>query len=153
MARLCHNCRFDGKGDPACIACKGGDGISNKGHTFISIDAARDANAAQLIMGRVACDYRPNEHTHSRVNVPKEVLPYLEDAIRPFTQLTDKDGLLVLAMMRGETLSDYSERTGAPFQTVYNRWRSLLKRNPIWYAIANGAIGIGRGRRSAKGNQ
>ncbi len=44
----CHTCEFDGKGDDACLRCRGPAEPSHKGRTHISIDAGQDEAGQSL---------------------------------------------------------------------------------------------------------
>jgi hypothetical protein len=156
MAFGCHNCPHDAeiaRLRETCLACRrcNGDRVKIGNWTRISIDNAKDETASALILSRTPPDYVPRKPSpRSRVDVPEAVRVYLLRAMEPFARLRDNDVLLVAAMMRGERLVDIARRTGESLQTVHARWKSLLRRVPIWEAIATGMIGSGRGRKPGK---
>ena len=80
-------------------------------------------------------------------------LPFVRAAIEPFSALSDVDAAIVCRMLRGERLVDIANAQGLALQTVHVRWKSLIKRNPVWKSLANGKIGSGCGRKPGKAHK
>jgi len=156
MAYGCHNCPHDAeiaRLRETCLACRrcNGDRVKIGEWTRVSLDAGKDEACAEKILAHVPPDYAPREPApRSRVDVPDCVLPYLLRVMEPFSGLRDKDVLLLVAMMRGERLVDIARRDGLTLQAVHERWQRMLRKNPIWAAVATGMIGSGRGRKPSK---
>lgn len=137
-----------------CLGCaigKDGCGLSNAGRCVVSLDAAKDENCRDLMLSRVAVDYvRRKAGADNLWNVPAAALPYVRAALYPFSALSDSAAALVCRMLRGERLVDIANAQGLTIQTVHARWKSLIRRNPVWKSLANGMIGSGRGRKSKR---
>ena len=156
MSCGCHNCPHDAeiaKLRETCLKCTrcNGDHVKVASWSRVSLDAARDDGCRGLILGRTARDYRPRDPTPCNpVNIPDDVYQYLMAVLEPFAGLDNLGAALVCAMLRGETLTEIARREGVTLQAMHSRWKTLLRRNPIWAAIANGMIGSGRGRKPGK---
>lgn len=156
MSFGCHNCSHDAeiaRLRDICVKCKrcNGDRVKIGGRTHVSLDAARDENCRALILSRAEPDFRqPTGDEADRVNVPREVLPYLRRLIMEVVDLGDDDILLLAGMMRGERLVDHARRRGVTLQAVYARWKRITTLHPAWLSLANGMIGSGRGRKPGK---
>ena len=153
MAYGCHNCPHNAEIErlrKICIRCKrcSGDRVRVGSWTHVSIDAARDEACAEKMLSMTPPDYAPRRQMRlSRVAMPDTVLPYLLRIVEPVKLLNDKDLLLLAAMMRGERLADIARRTGVTLSAVHERWKKILRHNPIWRTLATGMIGSGRGRK------
>ena len=152
MAAGCHSCPHGAEIErlrETCLKCKrcDGDFVKLSGLSRVSIDAAGDEACAEKMLSMRSPDYSPGKPSVSRVDVPKEVLPYLLRIVEPISQLKDKDVLLIVAMLRGERLTDIARRTGRSLQAVHARWKKILRHYPAWKVFATGMIGSGRGRK------
>lgn len=131
----------------ACLACSiGGEGcgLSRKGVSFVSLDAAKDGHNRDAILARRVGRYRPEivqtplgadeRERHARL-------------LNLFAQLTYDEAGMVCRMMGGATLDEVAKEAGELPQTVHSRWQSLCRREPAFLSLANGMIGSGRGRK------
>ena len=143
----CHKCPHNAeirRLRETCIACvrKGGnkcDDVNCGRWHHVSLDAMGGETYGNM---SPPPDYTPRAPSPpSRVRVPAEVLPYLVKAFEPMTRLTDREASLLAAMMRGETQIEIARRTGVTKAVINLRWRNLVRRNPIWIAVANGFTG------------
>ena len=119
-------------------------GLSNAGHSFVSLDAARDANCRDRI---------------ARHGVQRDIPAVIESPLNPderehllrviymFSSLSYDEAGMVCRMMGGATIDDVAKEAGELPQTVHSRWQSLCKREPAFLSLANGMIGSGRGRK------
>ena len=153
MAAGCHKCPHNAEIErlrETCLGCKRCDGdlVRLSGLSRVSIDAAGDEACAEKMLSMRSPDYSPGEPSpRSRVDVPEKLLPYLLRIVEPVSQLKDEDVLLIVAMMRGERLTDIARRTGVTLSAVHQRWKKILRRYPAWKVFATGMIGSGRGRK------
>ena len=141
----------------ACIDCpigkdghKGnplGCGISNKGITYISLDAARDENCRDRMLAHPLRPQYP-EVVETPLN-PKERENLLR-VLCMFGSLSYDEAGLVCRMMAGASVTEIAQERGISEQTVYSRWLAVTKRDPSWKALASGMIGSGRGRKAGQ---
>lgn len=121
-----------------------GCGLSRKGVSFVSLDAAEDDHNRDAILARRVERHRP-EIVQTPLG-PEERERYLE-LLNKFAQLTYDEAGMVCRMMGGATIDDVAKEAGELPQTVHSRWQSLCKREPAFLSLANGMIGSGRGRK------
>jgi len=130
-----------------CLGCaigKDGCGLSNAGRSFVSFDAARDENCRNSMAMRALARESPDVVSSPLKPDERENLLRV---IYMFSSLTYDEAGMVCRMMQGASLQAIARKSGQSLQTVHARWKSLVKRNPAWLALANGMIGSGRGRK------
>ena len=121
-----------------------GCGLSRKGVSFVSLDAAEDDHNRDAILARRVERHRP-EIVKTPLG-PEERERYIR-LLNMFAQLTYDEAGMVCRMMGGATIDDVAKEAGELPQTVHSRWQSLCKREPAFLSLANGMIGSGRGRK------
>ena len=149
IARLRKKCLACSIGQPSC-------GLSHGGRSFVSMDSV-DNPALVLAKGGVAADFvLPGEVLADKEDpLPEPVNTDLgaderENLLRvlsKFASLKWDDAGLVCRMLAGKTHEEIArERKVAP-QNIHSRWKRVIKKDPVWEALANGMIGSGRGRK------
>ena len=129
-----------------CAIGRAGCGLSKRGRSFVSFDAAR----GEKLRDRIAA-YRVSAET------PEVVVTSLGAAEREnllkviymFSELSYDEAGLVCRMLQNRSLQQIADERGLSIQTVHARWKALTGRNAAWKALANNMIGIGRGRKPA----
>lgn len=146
----CHHAKEIDRLRRICLGCsigKAGCGLSKAGRSFVSLDAARDANCRDRITKRgvkrdapavIESPLNPNEREN------------LLRVIYMFASLSYDEAGMVCQMMQGRTIQQIANERGLDIQVVHARWKSITKRNPAWLSLANGMIGSGRGRKPQK---
>ena len=114
----CHKCEHNGKGNEACWTCDGNAPPSNHGHSFVSMDAAKNPDSV-LVKGK-------------QLRVEAETSDYGLDAAQaeavrrfmaPFFSLREcpDDLALIVTLAGGGSGSEYGRRRGVTRQAVNKR--------------------------------
>lgn len=128
-----------------CLGCsigKDGCGLSNAGHCFVSLDAAKDENCRDRIAIRGAVRDTP-DILQSPLNAQER--EHLLRVIYMFSSLSYDEAGMVVRMMQGRSLQQIADERGQSIQTLHARWKAVIKRDTAWESLANGMIGSGRG--------
>lgn len=133
-----------------CGKCRGPCDDAHDGQTIISFDSAKDS--AQILAP--APDYAPRASRRELrlVGLSDEARDAALEALRPFTELKPAEAIVVCCMMRGEWLINIAKTLGISKQLVWLVWKRICHRNPIWYAIRTGMIGVRKGGRKPGGS-
>lgn len=83
----------------------------------------------------------------TRLTPPEEVLPMLTKALAPFVMLKPEHVTVIVGMLDRKTLSEIAKETGLTIQALHMKWQNANRQNPFWYAIRNGMMGKGVGRK------
>lgn len=146
----CVKCQYAGEIDrlrQICLRCtigKASCGLSNGGVSFVSMDAARDGNCRDRLAWRGLV-----RESAEIIQTPLdgEERERLLRVIYMFSSLSYDEAGMVALMMQGRSLQQIADERGQSIQAVHARWKSILKRNPAWRAVANGKINSGCGRK------
>lgn len=136
-----------------CLGCViGGEGcgLSRKGVSHISLDAAADDHNREAILAR-RVRLHSSEVTETPLNAD-ERKRYLE-LLNKFASLSYDEAGLICRMMGGATIEEVAKDRNELPQTVHSRWKAVCSREPAFLALANGMIGSGRGRKPQRGLQ
>lgn len=130
-----------------CLECSiGGEGcgLSHKGRSHISLDAAASEHNRDEILSRAEVRVSPKV-TETPLSAD-ERSRYLT-ILNMFSALSYDEAGLVCSMLGGKTIAEIASERKEAIQTVHARWKSLTRRQPAFVALANGLIGSGCGRR------
>ena len=147
---VCTSCRHNREIERLrriCAACKGPS--SNFGKN-VHIDSFADgdivlkhADQLRLAQSRAA--------TSAKIaGVDDKTAELLMRVVQEFSTLSDTEAPIVARRLRGQENWQIAHEMRLSKFVVYERWKKLKKRNPIWAAIDNGLIGKRRGGRKAR---
>ena len=129
-----------------CGKCRGPCDDAHDGKTFISFDTA---NGSSKILAP-SPDYVPPGGTREDLQlegVSSELRDKMLDVIRAFAELNPAESILVNLMLNGVSMKGMASLLGLSKQHVWNHWKGLIRRRPIWYSIRTGMIGVRGGGR------
>lgn len=120
---LCHSCPNNGKGLDICLTCRDTCNTPyNKGRTHVSIDAApAGVVASAKVASKSKFDLR--KHLPDCCASTAEMIIYL------FTELDEHQLCLVMAVLRGETLTDYAKRKHVSVPAVSQMLKRIVSRH------------------------
>ena len=130
-----------------CLGCsigKDGCGLSNAGHSVVSLDAASDEKCKHKIERRRVFTSAPAVIETPLGAAERENLLRI---LYMFSSLSYDEAGTVCSMLAGKSLQQIATDRRQKIQTVHARWKFVCKRNPAWKSLANGMIGSGRGRK------
>lgn len=118
----CHRCEYNGTGNPICLKCKGpSNNQYNRGQVHVSLDVENRDQIEKRVFQPAEC-------------VELELGDCCQDAVRRLlavlVQLTDADVLLVLALMRSDTLTKHGRVNGLTRSAVCWRLKKLTEQHP-----------------------
>lgn len=125
----CHNCPYNGKGNPICLTCQGPPETNHKGRTHLSMDAGDGGQT----MGEAEAALRPKK-PFERAEC-REMTPEMAAARRvayEFTSLSAEEFGLVQALMRGQSMAQAAREMGLTKAAVSARVRKLVERHPAF---------------------
>ena len=154
---LCHKCVHQKEIERLrgiCAVCPGASEKASTAPRSVHLDASPDGTGAVVLRkGRVVPEWdmvnKPSGD--SRVNLPPEAREPLFRVLREFAALTDAQAAIACRMLRGETVTQMSRDMNLTMAAVFDRWKSLCARSPVWASLANGSMGLrGGGRQPEK---
>jgi hypothetical protein len=126
---LCHSCEFDGKGMDVCLTCK--DTCKkqyNKGRAHVSLDAESGnmSEAAKAVRNRALLSSRFDIRRY----LPDCCASTAEMLIYLFTELDEHHLCVVMAVLRGESLTDYANRKRVSVAAVSQMLQRIVDGHP-----------------------
>lgn len=142
----CHRCKFNGKGDPRCLTCKGPPEVNNKGRYVVSMDSAESGRQS---CGEVAATCK--RIGTGRSFVPSPELDLALKVVYVFAELTPIEFDMVRLLFGGATQSDIARARGLTRQAISLAMRKLVKKHPVFGALRSHALTkrtiVGKGRK------
>jgi hypothetical protein len=126
---LCHLCKHDGTGSEACLSCRDTCNVPyNKGRTHVSLDssAGNVVEASRAEMNHVLSTSRFD----IRDFLPECCASTAERLIYLFTDLEEHHLCLVMAVLRGETLTHYAGRKNVSVPSVSQMLKRIVDAHP-----------------------
>jgi len=118
----CHSCPNDGKGDRACIECKGPSDTNHGGQCFVSVEAAVNIKAPELV---------PTDEL--------DLDPCCCDAVRRilsvFIDINDLDRSLVCHILAGGTPTSWARSRFVTKQSAFTRIKRIIDIHPEFKSI------------------
>lgn len=127
----CHNCPYNGKGNPICLTCPGPPETNHKGRTHLSMDAGEGGQTLGEVEAAMSRK-KPFERAECREAQP-ETEAETEAARRvayEFTSLTAQEFGLAQALMRGQSMAQAARGLGLTKAAVSARVRKLVQKHP-----------------------
>lgn len=118
----CHKCEYNGTGNPICLKCKGpSNNQYNRGQVHVSLDCEnRDQIEKRVFQPAECVELKLDDCCQDAVTRLLAVL----------VQLSDDDVLLVLALMRSNTLTAHGRVNGLTRSAVCWRLKQLTEQHP-----------------------